>query len=308
MDKIEKSNFEFEDIKNEEIDNGDNGENKEELINLKDSDNNPIENKESTNINNILNNKNEINKSNEENLEYLKNLFNDFSIEEKKEKFNNNDIDNDKAIEDYRYDAISRIKKNKYKIPKNKEFIGDENIFIDQKKKRGRTLDYALLYGDKNSKIFIGFQMKCYFENSKTINDKAINKTIIKENCKQILINSMGLFNCKIVNWHYFLIFYYNKDHKEYNVNQSIIDKSINEVEILFYDPIQKLFLDKNHSDYPILKLSDNSDLDKYFVYYSNRVLDANILYKAMDKGILNNEKETNDLFLKDFAYLKKIV
>ena len=148
--------------------------------------------------------------------------------------------------------------------------------------------------------------MKCFFEKTKTINNKAINKTIIKENCQQLLINSMGLFNCKIVKWHYFLIFYYNNDNKKYNANQSIIDKSINEVEILFYDPIKKNFLDKKHSYYPILKISDYSDLDKYLVYYNSKVIDSNIVYKAIDKPLFQNIDETNKLFLEDFEYLKK--
>ena len=308
MDKLEKSNFEFEDDEKEEINNG---ENKEELNNHKDSDNIPIENNDSINNINISNNQSEINLLNEENSQNLKNLLNDFSIEENNNKNNEIDSDNDdnnigNTIEDYRYNALCQLKKNKYKVPINKEFTGNENIFIDQKKKKGRILDYALLYGDRKSKIFIGFQMKCYFEQTKTINDKVINKKKIKENCQQILINSMGLFNCKIVKWHYFLIFYYNNDKKEYNVNQSIIDKAINEVEILFYDPIKKLFLDKNHSHYPILKISDYSDLDKYFVYFRNNIIDSNILYKAIDKPIFQNEEETNKLFIKDFDYLKK--
>ena len=49
---------------------------------------------------------------------------------------------------------------------------------------------------------------------------------------------------------------------KEYNVNQTIIDKAKNEVEILFYDPIEKVFLDKFHGLYLILKISDYSDLE----------------------------------------------
>ena len=148
--------------------------------------------------------------------------------------------------------------------------------------------------------------MKCYFDKTKTINDKVINKSKIKENSQKILINSMGLFNCKIVKWHYFLIFYYNSEKKEYNVNQTIIDKAKNEVEILFYDPIEKVFRDKFHGLYQILKISDYSDLDKCLDYYRSKILDANILYNAKDKPIFHQEKEILDLFLKDFEYLKK--
>ena len=125
MDKLEKSNFEFNDDEDEEIDNG---ENKEELNNLKDSDNIPIENNESINKVNISNNQKEINISHEENSKNLKNLLSKFSINENNNKNNEIDNDNDNTIEDYRYNALCRIKKNKYKVPINKEFTGEENI------------------------------------------------------------------------------------------------------------------------------------------------------------------------------------
>ena len=44
----------------------------------------------------------------------------------------------------------------------NKKYEGNENIFIEKKNKNGKTVDYAVLNGDRKDKIFISFQMKCY--------------------------------------------------------------------------------------------------------------------------------------------------
>ena len=106
------------------------------------------------------------------------------------------------SIEDFRKKEINRIKRSKEYIPLENEFDGKKNYFIDQKKKSGRILDYALLYGDRLNKTFIGFQFKCYFNETKSINDKFVNKDKIKEKCKKILFNSMSMFDCKITQWH----------------------------------------------------------------------------------------------------------
>ena len=58
--------------------------------------------------------------------------------------------------------------------------------------------------------------MKCFGRKSQ-INVNALNKTYIKEKMKNILINSMAFFNCKIDKWYYYLIFYYNKNDIEDN-------------------------------------------------------------------------------------------
>ena len=108
-------------------------------------------------------------------------------------------------------------------------------------------MDYAYLYGkEENNKIFIGFKMKCYFENS-ILKDKFIDKTIIKDKCKKILVNSMKLFNCKITQWHYILIFYYNSKNKKENINNDNLRKcESNGIEYIFYDPIDKVFYNRN--------------------------------------------------------------
>ena len=55
----------------------------------------------------------------------------------------------------------------KIKIYHYKDSFYDEGIVIEQKNKNGKNLDFGFLYGKKNSKIYIGFQMKKYSYNVK---------------------------------------------------------------------------------------------------------------------------------------------
>ena len=75
-----------------------------------------------------------------------------------------------------------------------KRISGNENIFLDQQKENGECLDYAVLFGERDNKIFVSFQTKCFGRKSQ-INVNALNKIYIKEKMKNILVNSMGLFN-----------------------------------------------------------------------------------------------------------------
>ena len=150
-----------------------------------------------------------------------------------------------KTIEIYRQEEIREQLKSK-QIIKESNFNGSEILLLDQISKRGKTLDYAYLFGEKNKKIFIGFQMKCYFENS-VLNSKALDKIIIKEKCKKILVNSMKLFNCKIVEWHYILIFYYNSTNLKENINDENLKRcKENGICFIFYDPVSQIFYDSS--------------------------------------------------------------
>jgi hypothetical protein len=91
--------------------------------------------------------------------------------------------------------AISNITKNY-----EDKFTGDENIFIDQDNKYGKLLDYAALYGKKDNKIFVGFQIKCYSQDTQ-LEFKFIDKWTIKNELKRILLDCKDLFNCEIKNW-----------------------------------------------------------------------------------------------------------
>ena len=95
----------------------------------------------------------------------IEDLLKEFSIDLKKK------VKEDDNIEFYRKKEIERLnsKNKEIKLPKRK-YDGNKNYFIDQKKRNGRMLDYALLFGSKTEKIFVGFQIKCYFSKIDTIN------------------------------------------------------------------------------------------------------------------------------------------
>jgi len=224
----------------------------------------------------------------------IEDLLKEFSIDIKKE------IKEEDNIEFYRKKVIEKLLKKKIIFPKVK-YDGNLNYYIDQKKKSGRMLDYALLFGSKTEKTFVGFQIKCYFSKTETINDKFINKTKIKDACQNILLNSMTLFDCKITSWHYYLIFYYNKEKQEYNVNPLILSKCKDVVGILFYDPIEKIFYDVNYNPLHLLELDRVSDLDYIYSYYQMDILDINKIPKF---GEIYNNTQLKDSFVKDFNFM----
>ena len=238
-------------------------------------------------------------KSEKENEEYVKNLLEKFN--DKNES--NIDIKQEQSISDYEKDLSDNIKKRfkaidayrkealeKYKDYKNnekeinvlieevkkqklKEFSGNENIFLDQQKENGECLDYAILFGKRDNKILVSFQMKCFGRKSQ-INVNALNKTYIKEKMKNILINSMAFFNCKITKWYYYLIFYYNKnDIEDNNISTKFLHKVYDlDVEIIFYNPEEHTFYDSVDGEIIEFKLTQKADLDYNNNYIFNRV------------------------------------
>ena len=175
---------------------------------------------------------------------------------------------------------------------KNKKYLGNENIFIEQINKNGKTVDYAVLYGDRKDKKFIAFQMKCY--SSGTSLSKNINKTYIKSKLSPMLFNSIELFNCKITQWHYFLIFYFNeKDMVTNNFGtKQLISCLNNDIQHLLYNPLTKTFLfpntDNKYQNIINLQLTEKSNLD-YSLYLNNR---ANYCFFDPEFKKINNKKE----------------
>ena len=200
----------------------------------------------------------------------LKLLLDKFNIKTKTEEFNDEGLSYEaklfsKDIEDYRNDEIKEQSKNSETIVKS-NFEGDESFFLDQFSKWGKALDFAYLYGKKDKKIFMGFQMKCYFENSELSNN-AIDKIYIKNSCRKILVNSMKLFNCKITKWYYYLIFYLNRENINENINKDNIKKcDINNIKYFYYDPKNKQFYRKGKKNklIPIkeIKINNYANLD----------------------------------------------
>ena len=213
-----------------------------------------------------------------------------FDIQENRNIINNknyltkNAILLSRTIEDYRQEEIKEQKRKEQKI-KNYRFNGDDPFLLDQINKKGKTLDYAYLSGTSNNKTFFGFKMKCYFENS-ILNNNAIDKTIIKEKCKKILVNSMKLFNCKINNWNYILIFYYNSRNKKDNINIDNLKKcQSNGIEYIFYDPVAKVFYNSSHRKIiNKLKITKSSNLDCTTIDAKNDSINIDKLYLRKGK------------------------
>ena len=176
---------------------------------------------------------------------------------------------------------------------------------MEQKKRTGKTLDCALLYGKEKEKTFIGFQIKCYFEETTSLPLKAKNKLEIKRSIKKILINSMYLLNCKITSWHYYLVFYINKERKNYNVNKSMIeDMRKKNIEVIYYDPVNKAFYDINKKIITDLKLTSNSNLDEIKICYSKMSTNPSEIYEQKKRDV--EKEETKKNFIKDFDFLNE--
>ena len=239
----------------------------------------------------------------------FENLLKEFKINFKKNDSNKTNLKGlskdarsfSKTIEDYRYDEINEQRKENQEFNKSL-YSGDESIFLDQFSKFGKTLDFAYLYGRKDKKVFIGFQMKCYFEKS-NLDNKFVDKSYIKKSCRKILVNSMKLFNCKITEWHYYLIFYYNKNNSNENVSQSNIAKcKLKDISYFFYDPIEKEFYNTKGNkliNITKLKIDQISNLE-------NNVADVNqFAFEIEEKRKIEIGEQMSDMratFIKDLS------
>lgn len=227
----------------------------------------------------------------------LDELLKKFSIKYDKNKKN---IETDN-LETYRQNEIKRlkhIKGKKYEI--SKEYTGEETFLIRQKSKVGRVVDCAYITGEKNDKTFIGFQMKCYFEETNNLKKRAYDKDIIKKNLKQLLINSLYLLNCKITHWYYYLIFYLNKENAKYNVKDSILQKYKGIIEIVFYEPLEKEFYGCEKKKLTSLQLTDNSNLDIRKESVNRHVVKDEIDYQLS----IQNKLDLTNSFIKDFDFI----
>ena len=262
-------------------------------------------------------NENEIEISYDDNEHYKSNikiqkLLEDFKINEINSDLLNLEMKNtiakhslqySKNIEDFRMDTIDEIK-NKIKDYKDgllikKKFTGEESLLLDQIKKTG-NFDYAFLYGNKYEKVFIGFQIKCFFNNSILI-DSMIDKLSIRKKCQKILFNSMVLFNCKITKWNYILIFYKNHEEKTENININNLEKcNYNNIHYLFYDPKRKIFTNQKDEEIKLLQLEERSDLDCFelsTLYYTNI---NEIIREKGNINIVGKLKDMTDSFIQD--------
>jgi len=161
-------------------------------------------------------------------------------------------------------------KKGKIKIPISKyntenisNFNGDEIFMIEQGNKKGDLFDFAILYGKRNEKIFLGFQM-IYYPVNENLYGKLLKRYLYRRILSPILINSIKLLNCRIKEWHYFPIVYYRENNYDIlNVGYNALLFSLGrDYEYLLYDPFKKKFLSKDLKPLKNIELTDLSTLD----------------------------------------------
>ena len=111
----------------------------------------------------------------------------------------------------------------------------------------------------------------------------------------------MLLLNCKITSWYYYLIFYYNKDRRNCNVSQKVLNLAQN-VEILYYDPLNKIFFNKEKKPMEILEKSRDSNLDLVNIDLNKTLLNLNILKR--NYYIFDKDENLEKAFKNDLGFL----
>lgn len=127
----------------------------------------------------------------------------------------------------------------------------------------GPVIDLGFMYGQKNNKTFIGFQMKFYDRKSrmtskdkKKFNKKEILKSLKKMNSK------LDDYDIKIENFHYFFISFYDSENNYFN-KSFFNDCNKKGIEHLFYDPIKKLFFNYKFEQYKNINLNKKTNLSE---------------------------------------------
>ena len=204
----------------------------------------------------------------EETIEYMKNIKNF-----KKEAYENKILHRKKEIltliqkiQDNNNNAKGKIKipisqyNSNINIPK---YTGNENFLLKQENKKGIIFDFAILYGKRNEKKFIGFQLINYPVDDK-LYSLLCHRHLYKSFLSRILINSINLFNCHIKEWHYIPIIYYNKDDPDINTigYHALLFSFKMNYECILYDPANKIFLSKKLTPLTNLSLTKLSSLD----------------------------------------------
>ena len=221
----------------------------------------------------------------------LKKLTNKSTFEDFKQNLPENLL---KEINPYFYD-IEYYRKNENLNCSLKKLEGyeNENIAFKQKNIMGEFLDYALLIGEQQNKKFLGIQIKCFSPHITTGNYSNETKATIKEKYKNIINRVKNILNVDIKEWHYLLILYYNSYDKEGEPNRFLINHCIiNNLEYIFYNPEQKIFIGKNFKDYNKFEFNDLTNLD---------TLSYNLKYSDIYDYNPDEKVETQSEFPKDY-------
>ena len=200
-----------------------------------------------------------------------------------------------KDIEYYKFKYLDNLEKE-YSIKGNKE-IGNMSIFINQNNQRGKMLDLAYVYGDKENKTFIGFQMKAYNEDSSHGIKFDITKDDIKKALQPMIVNIKYLMGMDIKSWHYVVVILYDKTKEKGKQYFSKIVElcNTNGFDYIFYEPFENLFYDRNlknikkyetnqysNLDYNIatilpINIIEDIDIDDYMNDFSNYIQNHNL-------------------------------
>lgn len=135
-------------------------------------------------------------------------------------------------------------------ISDNYHFLNDKNILITQYYENAAAFDLAYLYGQKDKKIFIGFQVKSYRDYCEN-RSFPISREKILEQMKVFLFNSKNLLNVDVIQINYIVIGLYFKNEKNLKDNMTYSEDLINyckknRFKLILYDPFEKRFLDQD--------------------------------------------------------------
>ena len=289
--------------------------NKINIYNNDNKNNTHIDNKvnynDNQNSNEILNNSNNNNTHINNILENIKknNKFITNSINNDNKEVNNIiDIKNDNKInKEVQKEIFLEVKDintyNEYK---------DRNIILTQSQENAPIYDLGYLYGPSQKKKFIGFQMKSLKDK---INSKfgKINKNYIIKNSTQLLFTSKILFNVNIIEWYYIVVgilFDNNNENKRdiFSEEREYSEKlkkhcELNGIEFIYYNPFQKIFLDKNKNNLKQLNLKDSNlfpeEEPNIYPSYDEPVY-------LLNKKLLRENTIDYYEFVKDFGKKKK--
>ena len=150
---------------------------------------------------------------------------------------------NDKNIEYYKLQYLSTLN-DEYYINGNIK-LGDMSIFINQKNQRGKKIDLAYVYGKKENKTFIGFQMKAYDEGSSHDCNFDSTRNNLKKVLAPMIVNIKYLMGMNIKYWHYVIIILLDKQKEEgKQFFKKIVERCQNNgLDYIFYEPYEKSIL-----------------------------------------------------------------
>lgn len=235
--------------------------------------------------------------------------------------YKNNNIDFYKA-------KYIREMKTDYIIKGNKQF-GDLNVFIKQINENGKKIDFAFLTGKKDNKEIYLFQMKSYDdEKTHSVNFNE-TKSSIKENIKEMLINSEYLLGMTIKSWHYIVVISLQLINNTQKYSKKLEKKcQENGLEYIFFEPLKRKFYDKDFAEltkYIGNKYSNlNVELNNYYpinfieqnyenyqenflkTIYKNINWSINKFIKNSIKCLLGNQKDIKKSFNKLISEIQK--